>query len=123
MNKETGEVNEIFKLDFLLFFPLLRRLMPDRENYGGNFLHSRRRVAAVERCGVYLFFWFISFYFYFYSTTTTKTAVAVVLTYSSNRDNRNFIVRKDNKGVLASRCAHFHCIYYEMLIMQNVIKQ
>lgn len=64
MNKETGEVNEIFKLDFFSFVfsfcspPLQPRLpSPTGENYGGNFLHSRpwdaRLIGKVG--GVYIF--------------------------------------------------------------------
>lgn len=68
MNKETGEVNEIFKLDFFFlcssssppFFIYLFFFLSDRENYGGNFLHSRRGGAAACCARVHLFFGFFT---------------------------------------------------------------
>lgn len=92
MNKqETGEVNEIFKLDFFFFTLLhLRRLMPGWENYGGNFLHSRRRGAAGG--AVCISFLLLFFLFLFPPLYYSRTEIIEILLFG--KITRVFFARR-----------------------------
>lgn len=127
MNKETGEVNEIFKLDFFpRFFLLLSAFAAASFVRPGKIMvvifstlgHGARLIGKVG--GVYIFS--LAFFLPFSVVRTSSSSSSVMLTkiylcYASytaappplpNRDNRNFIVRKDNEGVFAERTYRRH---------------